>query len=540
MSVTSSRNGAAQLHMAPYSMGYQGEKNLHKYDNGLRLMDVSVSVLGLTGIMMESKGRRKKNKNKRSYLGERSASSSYSTDDDDGFPVKAVVSFFKQVNNSKTSIASHLPSMKIRETETNDAVKSRFIATWQTDFDPMGNELSTFKFSRMMQIEDAGLHHKFRSSHTPMMVPERVQLTVGLTRGSEIITLGSATLVITGEEAQDVQVNLPISFEKGDGKPKKKSVKTFFKSTSFVNDPQKKYNFHGNSCLKVLVRATPSEPVLSNRNRSQDVPRMIASASSSRSRSRSNGSEEISHHQHSHEQPNHMRREQPTHLRHEKPNHMRYEQPNHMRHEQPNHMRPVYHPANHMHQRYSYDTRDEMTVQDSETADDTASVDYTVDDTIDETVDTMDTRPSSLSLLSNYLSCGGNMCTTYPRTSPSDNESVIPAHKSGNQGKTGWLPPLKVFANMRESMCKRNTVNVDEDLISYEEYKKRMMATPRKSNTNHRRKSGGNSVATEKMKNLGYDQEYGHYYENNGELDEAKHQMEMYATRTGIDPYKMI
>lgn len=243
--------------------------------SNFRSMDVSVSVLGLTGIMMESKERRKGFSKKL----KKGASSETNSFDDDDVPVKAVVTFFKSLN-SETSIASHLPSLPLRPIPTED---NTFIASWPTDFDPMGNELSTFSFSRMMRIDEDT--HRYMTASRPMLVPERVQLTIALTRGSEMITVGTTTLVVTGDEVQDVQINLPlrlIEFDGATSKSKKKTAKAI-KPTAFSSGHQKKYNLQESSCLKVLVRATPTMTDTSNRPADESVPDMTAVSSQSMS-----------------------------------------------------------------------------------------------------------------------------------------------------------------------------------------------------------------------------------------------------------------
>jgi len=247
--------------------------------NNFQMMDVTVSVLGLTGILMQSK---KLKENARENGGMLSASDSLSSasasasthcSGEIGTPVTVLASFFKNVSNSETSIASHIPSLPLRA-PSSDTIngKFRYIATWPTDFDPSGNELSTFKCARLMKkelISPEYLQREDNASPITVFVPERIQLTIGLRRCSEIITLGTATILITGEESDDTHVSLPISNskkseEQGEfrGKVKKTRSKLFGKSSSkkkksFVKDPDQKYSLDDNCCLNVLIRATP-------------------------------------------------------------------------------------------------------------------------------------------------------------------------------------------------------------------------------------------------------------------------------------------
>lgn len=442
-------------------------------------MDISISVLGLTGIMMQDKSRKKKSKKaKRSTIGE--TSRSYSSEDDDAFPVKAVASFFKQVNSNHTAIASHLPSMTIRPIppdEIDDGLV-RYNATWPTDFDPLGNELSTFKCSRMMQIEDEGQYNQqkqYRPSHTPMMIPERLQLTIGLTRGSEMLSIGTASVVVTGDEAQDVQVNLPISLEKkekDDGnatkKAKKKAAKSI-KPITFVNDPQKKYHLHSNACLKLLLRATPVEPSMKN----NAVPNPAASNKILSDILVSSGSNDGGiDHMMSNESDDSMSQYPPT-----------FEpQPQHYGEED----------------KENYRYPDYLSDNDE----------YTEDGTTDGTVTTSDTH-STLSRFTNAFTCAGIMCVPVAQTS-----SRIKKSKASRSSLPGVL---NTFRRLNcESSNQLSSVD-DVTVSSYGEYKKAMS----KHTSDYRQSSRGRShepksspytnrsnddcsVATEKVKNLAW------------------------------------
>jgi len=212
-------------------------------------------------------------------------STSVSTHDsnENSVPVTAIVSFFKNVSSSDTSIASHLPSLPLKTPLEESPTKARFSALWPTDYDPNGNELSTFRCKRMMKKEIVAGHvdYGFDNDET-QYVPERIHFKVGLNRGSDIITVGAATMMITGDEINEVQVNLPISTIRKNVKSndsnglslKRNGSKLFSKSKnlkikpkSFANDPRRKYSLHDNSCLKVMVKVTASR----NHSKAQGV-----------------------------------------------------------------------------------------------------------------------------------------------------------------------------------------------------------------------------------------------------------------------------
>jgi len=244
-----------------------------------QMMDITVSVLGLTGIMMQTKKGKDGTREASMSVSDSLSSESTSTQNSDDLNthVAALASFYKNVTNSETSIASHMPSLALRAPSSDIAnEKYRYTATWPTDFDPSGNELSTFKCARLMRKERLSREYIQRedgASSVMAFVPEKVQLNIGLRRGSEIITLGSAMILITGEETDDIHVSLPINTTKVEhqeefgGKLKKARSKMFGKSStkkkkrkpiSFTKAPRRKYNLDDNASLNVLIRVTPS------------------------------------------------------------------------------------------------------------------------------------------------------------------------------------------------------------------------------------------------------------------------------------------
>jgi len=424
--------------------------------NEFRLMDVSVSILGLTGIMMENKSKKKNNKK--------------SSNEDDGFHVKAVVSFFKNVNSSQTAIASHLPSLSLRSTDNEDDSKYRFNATWPTDFDPTGNELSTFKFSRMMQIDNP--NNYYRSQET-LMVPERIQLTLGLTRGSEMITLGSVFLVITGDGAQDVQVNLPIILEDA-SKTQKKKIRKVIKPISFEKDQSKKfYNLHGNSCLKVLLSVSAADKSRgSHINLSRDIPEMMPLSSGSGSHSQSYECEDLPvYQQHMGYNPHYE-----GHLHVSRSAHMNLQNDY------------SYHRSHHP----------DVLVHDN---DETTVGDYTVDETVDDTVMTDDTRKSSaiMARMSDWLSCTGGMCSNYPLAFRSD-------HREHH--RYSFWAPKQSDGRRGKNTSRRGSDDRDAEWhFPYEEYKTRMIkhspkTTPQRQDRRKNNSRDDCSVVTAKMQNL--------------------------------------
>jgi len=264
-----------------YHRSTAGSENISRGD--FQMMDITVSVLGLTGITMQAKKRKDGMKDivMKSTLSASDSMSAESTStqgtDELNMPVAALASFYKNVTNSDTSIASHMPSLPLRAPSSDiNNEKYQYTATWPTDFDPSGNELSTFKCSRLMRKELLSSNYNPREDSVSSVVgfvPEKMQLKIGLRQGSEIITLGSAKILITGEESDDIHVSLPINTTKAEekevfgGKIKKSKSKLFSKSStkskklkpvSFTKGPRRKYILDDNASLNVLIRVVPS------------------------------------------------------------------------------------------------------------------------------------------------------------------------------------------------------------------------------------------------------------------------------------------
>ena len=284
----------------PSSIPRQPYNNVPKsshHKQSFCLMDISVTILNLNGILMSSKNRKGKR------FDQTLVGNSGSSDSDSGSPVTAVVSFSKNVTSSQTSIASHFPSLPLQASgQYSNSNKHRFLASWPKDYDEMGNNLCTFQFTRMMKQEFVADGYN-PSSRSAIFVPERVRLTIGLTKGSEIINIGSSSIVLMGDESQSVQMNLPVSLEKGCSNTdidkdlmRTKSNSNFFskgvksyKPTSFAKDPHRKYSIDQNACLKLLVNVRRSESSSNNayssdihyRKYMMEVPSAVRSSRSS-------------------------------------------------------------------------------------------------------------------------------------------------------------------------------------------------------------------------------------------------------------------
>ncbi len=189
-------------------------------------------------------------------------------------PLNAVVSCTKNVSCSR-QIATHVPSLPLSTPSSSFSDKvHNFLVRWPTDFDPSGDALSTFRLSRLMKRDSFysdgnGLSSGFQ--------PEDIELTIGLMRGSEMVTLGKAILIITGEENEELIIDLPVSTEKDVVKNKKKdppalkrtNSKIFSKGSkntvkvlkplSFPSDKRRKFHLTENAMIRLNVSVSPDD-----------------------------------------------------------------------------------------------------------------------------------------------------------------------------------------------------------------------------------------------------------------------------------------
>ena len=243
-----------------------------------QMMNITVSVNLLEGLIMESKGRFVEH-NRNHTISHNSHSSQ------NRLPVTAIVSFLKNVSSCQT-IATHLPSLPIGAPSYSERSKEyNFIARWPVDFDPDGDALSTLKISRLMRRDFIPIEHYAADSNDLKLgfVAEEIELVISLMQGSEMLTLGKANLVITGEENQEMVVDLPVNNMKSHEKenkeklrqrspsPFRRSASPFRRNTtkqatknskalkrvSFTGDPKKRYRLSEHAVVRVQVQVIP-------------------------------------------------------------------------------------------------------------------------------------------------------------------------------------------------------------------------------------------------------------------------------------------
>ena len=265
-------------------------------EDKFELMNVTVVVYSLNGILCEkqpTKKRRQKlgNRGDASYRrGDSSVSKStvggstisslgVSTASDESFmenpiaPTTAVVSFRKNAFSSHTSLETFLPSVPLSLPSSTIGNKARYGASWPSEQSELVKDntniaRSSFKLTRCMQQEAfvPGETRATAAGAVSNYVHETLELRINLSRGTELVPLGSAAIVISGDEEGEVQMHVPTQAIKN--KPKTTKLGRRFKSKPkgnkygyFMSDPSRRYYLDDNATLRVGIQVIPQTAV---------------------------------------------------------------------------------------------------------------------------------------------------------------------------------------------------------------------------------------------------------------------------------------
>ena len=243
-------------------------------DSEFDLMRIEVTVFGLAGILVDKKEKASSKGKMDSNQSLSDTSSAESADNGVGTlgntPVYAVVTHHRNVSSSAFTIASHLPSIPLADSTRTIGSSHRYDAGWSAqNFTYVEDEeaqcslmdQSTFTMNRVMMREPYG--------HFATFVHETVQLELNLKRGDEMIPLGVASFVISGDEEGALIMNVPAKAIRLKGKKvvvaenvlskkKKKKKGRFFKKSvlkpSFPSAKSVEYTLDENATLKIALR----------------------------------------------------------------------------------------------------------------------------------------------------------------------------------------------------------------------------------------------------------------------------------------------
>jgi hypothetical protein len=249
------------------------------------LMNVSVVVYGISGIVCQKEPVKKKRskfktKKNRDIEGKGSGSTISSTDvsvteegdfiDNPNAPTTAVVSFRKNANSSQHSFETFLPSVPMKMPSVCSGMKSRYNASWPSEQstlvkDENATERSSFKLIRCMQ-QQSFVPGDIQAAGVPNYVHETVELRINLSRGTELVPLGTASLVISGEEEGEILMKIPAKpfpYKSKKLTPKRfKSNKLKSKKNKhgyFMSDPTRQFSLDEHATIRVGVQVIPQD-----------------------------------------------------------------------------------------------------------------------------------------------------------------------------------------------------------------------------------------------------------------------------------------
>ena len=169
----------------------------------------------------------------------------------------AVVSCQKNGNTNNMSFETFLPSLPLATPIATSLNKVNYDAAWPSEQtilqqDDGAKDRSAFTITRCMKQAKfkPGIGGRSNYCH------QTIELGINISRGTELIRLGTASIVINGEEEGEVEMNVsttPFVFKSK--KLKKKKTKYGY----FSNDSSRRFYLDKNSVLKVGVQVIPED-----------------------------------------------------------------------------------------------------------------------------------------------------------------------------------------------------------------------------------------------------------------------------------------
>eukprot|EP00751_Fragilariopsis_kerguelensis_P031212 CAMPEP_0170915984 /NCGR_PEP_ID=MMETSP0735-20130129/6526_1 /TAXON_ID=186038 /ORGANISM="Fragilariopsis kerguelensis, Strain L26-C5" /LENGTH=463 /DNA_ID=CAMNT_0011314003 /DNA_START=69 /DNA_END=1461 /DNA_ORIENTATION=+ len=161
--------------------------------------------------------------------------------------------------SNQISLEKFLPSLPLGRLTDTRSNKVRCAASWPSEQSALqlqqadgAMERSAFEITRCMKQNSfvAGIGARSNFCH------ETIELGINISRGTELIRLGTALVVFNGEEEGEILMNIPTTpLLLNNKKLKKKKNKYGY----FSNDSSRRYYLDDNSILKVGVQVIPEE-----------------------------------------------------------------------------------------------------------------------------------------------------------------------------------------------------------------------------------------------------------------------------------------
>eukprot|EP00980_Cylindrotheca_fusiformis_P003304 scaffold743_cov117-Cylindrotheca_fusiformis.AAC.23 len=246
------------------------------------LMDITIVIYGLSGILCEKetikpKTTRKFGSSKDFMLGSESRSidsktwsGSTITSGDIAYTKDAIqhdycleetttlVSLTTHTLFSDTAFETFLPSIPLHR-PTTSGPRTKYTALWPAFLSDGVSENSwensTFEIVRCMQASNTD---DFTGSLGSKYVHETVELQLNLSRGTEMVHLGSASLVLSGEEEVEIRTNVPTKRAEHKNETSKHKLKKLGKGANkygyFSDDLTSRFCLDENATLRIGVQ----------------------------------------------------------------------------------------------------------------------------------------------------------------------------------------------------------------------------------------------------------------------------------------------
>jgi len=166
-----------------------------------------------------------------------------------------IVASFSQHYSKDKEFFTHLPSLPIEIVHISSKPRLHPIVSWPGNADEsvekLGQILSTLRFSRRFRHEAVDT-----SSAARRFVPQTFSINISASRHGKIIVLGTANVIISGDEKGESSTIVPISStykRKGVSSPKRKSSSTDSIPMIRIKGDDLQFGLKVDSILRVLI-----------------------------------------------------------------------------------------------------------------------------------------------------------------------------------------------------------------------------------------------------------------------------------------------
>lgn len=248
------------------------------------LMNITITIYGITGILCEEKPTKKSKRrssvkpSKSKEEAPKSKNNEASSENNFVIPTTVAASIKRNAISSQTVIETFYPSKPLK-IETTPGLATNLCGIWQTPtfvglegIEEIPDPQSSFQILRMMMKKPYSKNHVLVQNY----IHEQVQIGINLCRGGELMRLGVATLIITGEEEGQVMMHVPtrpvsnpgIQCKKHTSRNMKKEVRR--NKFSFSND-DKIFRLDENASLYLGVQVNPQRDVEAAERFEEDI-----------------------------------------------------------------------------------------------------------------------------------------------------------------------------------------------------------------------------------------------------------------------------